>query len=154
MRNLDLKIEAINTRNKFINEFVPKVHEIVKPYIENDKKIFLKDGSFIKKISEEISSIKELPKNVRCWFTGGDWSKSFMCDITAKTGDYSVEYLKHNIWFMDSDNNLLDFEPLRCDFTVEEISNLNKEISKKEESIKKLNDDIFTLKSIGSEFFK
>ena len=153
MKNLNEKIEAINTRNKFINEFVPKAQDIVRPYIENNKKLFLKDSSFIKKVHEEIYKlINELSsKSIRCYFRGGDYSKSFECDISYKTGEYGCDYLKHSIWFISNEGTLYDFKPLKDNYTVEEVLNSQTEIDKRLEAIKELEKEINNIKSLSRE---
>ncbi len=133
------RTEHTNKLNKYINNVVPKIMDILKEGYE-----LKKDGTLYKKYYDKIYNVinKNKPLNIRCYLDSSKNSGYLQLDIYNQDG-FNTRYIKDYIYLWSNDTA---WNSLESDFYIKE-SKLSTSFIKR--PIKTLNQVINTINKIN-----
>lgn len=158
--NLELKVRAVNNCHARVNEFMPKLKAFFRPYV--GFKILKADGSFLKSVESDFNKSFVFPRGgdfhgfhvcrsfgySLCWeFTwlefspvqGHEQHKHTLYIGEMETVDGSFSGAKSTLKSLYANND----EPLRTDFTVQEILRIRASIKKAKETYENMKSMIY-----------
>lgn len=128
------KVAAVNAANKFVNDNFNRYSDALRPFV--GKKILKVDETLIKAVADVINL--PTPENIRVVRNKSKYSLS-LCVSATERCIVCTEYSNAYMYLGDINEGILErlssHDDLKCDYTVEYVNKIKKEVGELERQL-------------------